>query len=146
MRAIDSLSRLRLQGLQILLLGSWIWSGALGLLSLGLGLGDGAQVLLVSALVNVMPTIMVLRHRQDAVVRLMMSTLATVQPALGVFLLSGHRWQMDAHMFFFVALAGLALLYDWRPILLAAGLTALHHLLLNIVALTVVKKYREAYE
>ena len=108
MRAIDSLSRLRLQGLQILLLGSWIWSGALGLLSLGLGLGDGAQVLLVSALVNVMPTIMVLRHRQDAVVRLMMSTLATVQPALGVFLLSGHRWQMDAHMFFFVALAGLA--------------------------------------
>ena len=134
MRAIDSLSRLRLQGLQILLLGSWIWSGALGLLSLGLGLGDGAQVLLVSALVNVMPTIMVLRHRQDAVVRLMMSTLATVQPALGVFLLSGHRWQMDAHMFFFVALAGLALLYDWRPILLSAGLTALHHLALNFIA------------
>ena len=134
MSGINSLARLRLRGLQILLLSSWLWSGALGLLSVALGLTDGGRVLLLSALVNILPTIMALRHRQDLSVRLMVSTLAAVQPALGVFLLSGHRWQMDAHMFFFVALAGLALLYDWRPILLAAGLTALHHLLLNIVA------------
>jgi methyl-accepting chemotaxis protein len=134
MSGINSLARLRLRGLQILLLSSWLWSGALGLLSVALGLTDGGRVLLLSALVNILPTIMVLRHRQDMSVRLMVSTLAAVQPALGVFLLSGHRWQMNAHMFFFVALAGLALLYDWRPILLAAGLTALHHLLLNIVA------------
>jgi methyl-accepting chemotaxis protein len=134
MSAIDSVGRLRLQGLRILLLGSWIWSIVLGLMAQGLGLEHGGRVLLLSTFANVLPTIMVLRERRDLDVRLAVGTLAAVQPALGVFLMTGHRWQMDGHMFFFVALAGLALLYDWRPILLAGGLVALHHLILSFVA------------
>lgn len=134
MSAIDSLGRLRLQGLRILLLASWIWSAALGLMAIALGLPQGGTILFFSALANALPTVMVLRQRRDMDVRLAVGTLAAVQPALGVFLMAGHRWQMDGHMFFFVALAGLALLYDWRPILLAAGLVALHHLLLSFLS------------
>ena len=44
MSGINSLARLRLRGLQILLLSSWLWSGALGLLSVALGLTDGGRV------------------------------------------------------------------------------------------------------
>lgn len=134
MSAINSLGRLRLQGLRILLLGSWLWTAALGLLTWGLGIEDGGRALIFSVLANAMPTVMVLRKRQDLSARLVVGTLAAVQPALGVFLLAGHRWQMDGHMFFFVALACLALLYDWRPILLTAALIAIHHLLLSFVA------------
>ena len=45
-------------------------------------------------------------------------------PALGVYLLQGHAWQMDGHMYFFVALAALTVLCDWRPIVLASALIA----------------------
>jgi methyl-accepting chemotaxis protein len=41
---------------------------------------------------------------------------------------------MDGHMYFFVALASLTVLFDWRPILLASTLIALHHLLLLWIA------------
>lgn len=89
--------------------------------------------LFLSAAVNVLPTIMILRARSDMQTRLVMGTLAAAQPAIGLFLLTGDVWQMDGHMYFFVALAGLTLLYDWRPIVLSAGLIAVHHLVLNFL-------------
>ncbi|MCP1468519.1 methyl-accepting chemotaxis protein [Sphingobium sp. OAS761] len=133
MVSMSSLDRLRLQGLRILLLGNWLGSGVLGLVAWWSGHADGWMVLLLSVLANMTPTLMVLRQKRDLEVRLVFGTLAALQPALGVFLLSGDAWQMDGHMFFFVALAGLALLYDWRPIVLASALVALHHLALDLL-------------
>jgi methyl-accepting chemotaxis protein len=133
MTAMTSLDRLRLQGLRILLFANWWWTVAIGLGGLFLGMPHGGRALFLSALVNVLPTIQVMRQREGLETRLIVGTLAAVQPAIGLYLLSGHRWQMDGHMFFFVALAGLALLYDWRPIILAAALTAVHHLILNFI-------------
>lgn len=132
MSAMTSLDRLRLQGLRILLFANWLWTVAIGLMGLLLGVEHSGRALFLSALVNALPTIRVMRARRDLEARLAMGTLAAVQPAIGLYLLSGHSWQMDGHMFFFVALAGLALLYDWRPILLAASLTAAHHLVLSL--------------
>jgi methyl-accepting chemotaxis protein len=43
-------------------------------------------------------------------------------------------WQVDFHMYFFAVYAMLAIYVDWRPIALAATLTALHHLILDFVA------------
>jgi methyl-accepting chemotaxis protein len=43
-------------------------------------------------------------------------------------------WQIDFHMYFFAVFAMLAIYVDWRPIALAATLTALHHLILDFVA------------
>lgn len=56
-----------------------------------------------------------------------------IQAALLVFLFRGHAFQIDLHMYFFAALAMIAAMIDWRAILLAAGLTAVHHLLLNFI-------------
>ncbi|HEX3549308.1 MAG TPA: methyl-accepting chemotaxis protein, partial [Candidatus Elarobacter sp.] len=47
-------------------------------------------------------------------------------------------WQIDYHMYFFAVFAMLAAYVDWRPIALAATLTALHHLVLDFVLPTAV--------
>ena len=120
--AFNSLESLRLHGLRILLLCSLIWTVLIGIGGMMIGNERAAPAMLLSALANILPTWMVMRRRNDLEVRLVMGTLAAVQPAITLFLLSGHVWQMDAHMYFFVALASLAVLYDWRPILLASVL------------------------
>lgn len=132
--ARTSLARLRLNGLRVLLLSSWLWTGALLLIALLVGSERMAPALALSILANMAPSLMVLRRRADRIARLSAGTLAAVQPAILVYLLSGHPWQMDGHMYFFVALASLSVLFDWRPILLASGMIALHHLLLLWIA------------
>jgi methyl-accepting chemotaxis protein len=47
---------------------------------------------------------------------------------------AGHPWQADFHMVYFAALAILAAYCDWRVVLAGAGMTAVHHLLLNLLA------------
>src|SRR5665213_3346746 len=49
------------------------------------------------------------------------------------FQLSGHRWQVDIHMYFFAALACLVAYCDYRPILAGTVAVALHHLVLNFI-------------
>lgn len=122
---------MRRRGAQILLGASWLTTLLLALTSALLGSGRAMPILLVGLAVNILPTILVMRGRIDRVARLCLGTLAAVQPALGVYALGGHPWQMDAHMYFFVALGGLTILCDWRPIVLAAGLIAAHHLILQ---------------
>ncbi|MFC3442811.1 response regulator [Sphingobium rhizovicinum] len=52
------------------------------------------------------------------------------EPAMLLFLMRGHPWQMDMHMYFFAMLALTIAWCDKRAILAAATATALHHLLL----------------
>jgi methyl-accepting chemotaxis protein len=52
--------------------------------------------------------------------------------SLLVFAASG-PWQIDLHMYYFAIFAVLAAYCDWRAILTAATLTALHHLSLNFI-------------
>jgi methyl-accepting chemotaxis protein len=42
-------------------------------------------------------------------------------------------WQIDLHMYYFAVFAMLAAFCDWRTILVAAALTAVHHLALNFL-------------
>ncbi|MDG2535434.1 methyl-accepting chemotaxis protein [Sphingomonas sp. HITSZ_GF] len=131
---MSEIDRLRRRGVELLVIGSWVTVAVVFLLGLAL---RGSQqewiTLLLGAAANVAPTIVALRHRHDLSARLIVGTLAAIQPALAVYALSGHVWQMDAHMYFFVALAGLTLLYDWKPIALACGLIAVHHVLFQLV-------------
>lgn len=136
MIAKSGLEPLRLNGLRVLLLSSWLWTAALGVAALMLHSDRALPALLLSILANALPSLMVFRGRADGATRLMVGTLAMVQPAVQLYLFVGHPWQMDGHMYFFVALASLAVLFDWRPILLASGLIALHHLLLLWIAPT----------
>src|SRR5258708_890056 len=47
--------------------------------------------------------------------------------------MAGHPWQLDIHMYFFAALAMLAIYCDPLVLCFAAAATALHHLALNFV-------------
>ncbi|UAK24685.1 methyl-accepting chemotaxis protein [Sphingomonas nostoxanthinifaciens] len=132
---VDPLAALRMQGMRILVLAAWLCLATLILIA-GVRHGaDGATPIALGFAANLLPTWLVFRRRRfDAPARMVVGTLAAIHPALGVYLLAGHAWQMDAHMYFFVALAGLTLLVDWKPIVLASGLIAVHHLLLELVA------------
>ena len=54
-------------------------------------------------------------------------------PAVLVYILTGHEWQIDAHMYFFATLAMVTAFQDGRATLFAAGAVAVHHLSLNFV-------------
>jgi diguanylate cyclase (GGDEF)-like protein len=62
--------------------------------------------------------------------RLVIATALTAMPILFVYNGAG-AWQIDYHMYFFAVFAMLAAFCDWRPIVLAATLTAGHHILLD---------------
>lgn len=132
------LDRLRRRGAKILVTTGWATTGGIFLLSLALGGQHTWSALLLGAVANLFPTLMLLRRQFDLPSRLLLGTLAAIHPALAVFALSGHAWQMDAHMYFFVALAALTILCDWRPIALASGLIAGHHIILDLLAPTFV--------
>lgn len=130
---VSDLDRLRRKGAAILVTASWSITFIMFLLGLALGGQHTLPTLLIGIAANIAPTLMLRRKQFDLTSRLTIGTLAAIQPALGVFALTGHAWQMDAHMYFFVALASLTILYDWRPIALASGLIAVHHLVLDLV-------------
>ncbi|RVU36485.1 chemotaxis protein [Hwanghaeella grinnelliae] len=50
-----------------------------------------------------------------------------------VYAMAGDPWQIDMHMYFFAALAMLAALCSWQVMIVAAGVTAVHHLTLNFL-------------
>lgn len=127
------LAALRRRGL-ILVAGAG-WASLIAILLVALSMGQPLlPIAILGAAVNVLPTLSALAGRSDATARLLAGTLSAVMPALLVYALAGHGWQMDAHMYFFVALALLTVLCDWRPILLASGLIAVHHLALEWLA------------
>jgi methyl-accepting chemotaxis protein len=64
----------------------------------------------------------------------LVTTVALVGAAsLLVYEMHGHPWQVDGHMYYFAILAMVSAYCDWQVVLLAAGVTACHHLILNFV-------------
>ncbi len=133
-RPMNPLDRLRRRSVQAWALIGWISLALLLLGNMALDTDVGGPLLLGGVILNIGPTIMALRGRYDAEARTIVGSLAAIIPAMMVFLLRGHPWQMDAHMYFFVGMAALVMLADWRPIALATGLTAVHHILLQWLA------------
>ena len=133
---MTELDRLRARGILILVLAAWC--GALWLVGMALYLQTGKTTLTAGLVLatNIAPTWLAVRGRFDQTARLTCATLAAVFPAISVYLLAGHGWQIDGHMYFFVALAALTVLCDWRPIALASALIAVHHLALDFIAPT----------
>lgn len=132
--SLGSLDRLRYHGIRAWAVLGWV---TLILLLIGnamMGSGIAPPLFVIGVLLNIAPTAVALQGRYDATARALMGTLAASIPAMLVFLLRGHAWQMDAHMYFFVGMAALVVLADWRPIAVATVLTALHHVLLEWLA------------
>lgn len=125
---------LRLRGMRILVGTSWAVTLFMVIAAAIFAENKALPLLILSTAANLLPTWMVERGRTDSAARITVSTLAAIQPALGVYALSGQPWQMDAHMYFFVALAALTILCDWRAIIVASALIAIHHLVVQFVA------------
>ena len=88
----------RARGIAIVAIAGWVCTLWLGVMGLWLDADGLVPVLVVAVLVYLAPTLMAARGRHDSVARLVSGTPAAVYPALGVYLLQGHAWQMDAHM------------------------------------------------
>jgi methyl-accepting chemotaxis protein len=63
--------------------------------------------------------------------RLVIAVALMGDVSLFVYLLYGHPWQIDMHMYFFASLACLVAYCDYRPIIAGTIAVALHHLVLN---------------
>ncbi len=131
---VVELGDLRRHGVRLLTIGGWVATLVLAIVAFLFDSGRTALVLVVGTLVTIYPSWLIWRGRNDAVARLAVGTLPAAIPALGVYVMAGGAWQMDTHMYFFVALSALTLLCDWRPIVLASVLIAIHHALLGVVA------------
>lgn len=71
---------------------------------------------------------------QGQVGSVVMGVTIMAQAALIVLALSGHPWQLDAHMYFFAALALLSAFRMITVIIAAAAFVAVHHIVLNFTA------------
>ncbi len=74
-----------------------------------------------------------LRTGDSLLTRLVVAVALMGMASLIVAELSGHPWQLDGHMYFFVGLAALTAYCDWRALLMAGMAASLHHLMLNWV-------------
>jgi len=88
---------------------------------------------LIALLVSIAPTALALSGRTDVMVRIAFGATMPLYPAILLFQWSGSPWQVDIHMLFFALIAMLAILADWRPIVVSAAVTAVHHLLTNFL-------------
>ena len=131
---MNELNKLRLHGVQLLAAFGWACTAALLVLALVFNLRNEWLTVGISIAMNALPSLCALRRRYDMQVGTIFGVNLAVQPALLVYMLQGHPWQMEAHMYFFVGLAALTLLCDWRPIAVAVGVIAVHHLLLSYLA------------
>lgn len=78
------------------------------------------------------PTLLALTRPASLATRNLIAIALTAMPIFFVFDNTG-RLQIDYHMYFFVVFAMLMAFFDWRPIVISAGLTSIHHLIFNFV-------------
>ncbi|MGB7407010.1 MAG: methyl-accepting chemotaxis protein [Pontixanthobacter sp.] len=130
---LNELDRLRRTGVVWIAWAGWLATVVLGFLIPVLGIAS-AKACLVSAIVNLLPSYSAWKQRFDAAARNAIALMAAAQPALLLYAMRGSEWQLDMHMYFFVALATLTVLCDIRPIIAASVLIAVHHLVLSFAA------------
>lgn len=102
------------------------------LLATGWALGTGGMTeALVLAAMTIAVWLERRRNPSGIAVQLAASASLAFGVAFMVWLMRGHPWQPDAHMMFFAAFALTSVFCNWRPIVLFAGVIAVHHLVLN---------------
>ena len=133
MIASNELGQLRLRGMR--LIATWNCVAVIGIFLCGLlpGYPHAFPAAIMAVLNNIVPSWMALRGQHDSRARLTLGIATAINPAIYLFVLQNHAWQMDMHMFFLVNVAALTLLCDWRPLAAAAAVIVLHHILVEIL-------------
>lgn len=109
---------------------------ALGTLAIFIGSfwsAQGATPVILALFALAGPAAVVARGATDVSARVVFGISLPLYPAILLFQWSGSAWQLDMHMIFFAVIATLVALADWRAIIASAGVTAVHHLVLNFV-------------
>lgn len=109
----------------------WLWLHPLAILVFGWMFGTAAlPVALASAVACLPPTLLYRREADGALTRYAIAVSLVLQVS-ALLLVAPPQWMIDMHMYYFAAIAMLAIFYCWRTILVAATVTAVHHLVLN---------------
>ncbi len=124
---------LRQRGIALVTVGGWLVVLTIALMAMTHG-EDALYAAFVSALLNMIPTWCMLKGRTDRYARMAVGVMAALQPSLMLYVMQGSLWQIDMHLYIFVALASLTLLWDVRPIIAACAIVLLHHALLSFLA------------
>jgi len=133
--ATDQLSMLRASMAQKLAI--FLWLNSLTVLITGLVLGSDKLVggLILSILATAFFHVRFLHAKKKGEeVRFIGAVALVLQAAVFLVLFSGHPWQIDAHMYFFVVLGLLAGFCCWKTVATGAAVIAVHHLSLNFLA------------
>src|SRR5262249_535269 len=127
-----SLGRLRLMVGRYFIAGLWAHVPVIALL----GLANGTSWMAATATAAIaagIATAAWLSDREGPFARYVIAIAQVMMVSVLVWLARGPM-QIDMHMYYFAAYAMLAAFCDWQVIVLAAGVTALHHLGLNFIA------------
>lgn len=94
---------------------------------------DVAMTGILALLLAATPWLLLRLNRSITSIACALSVGLVGQTSVLVYLMTGHPWQVEMHFYYFAVLALLVGFCDWRVLLFAAGLIALHHFTLNIV-------------
>jgi len=134
------LNDIRARATQLFVLLTWVHVGIVGLVAV-VARNPWQSPAAVALGVAIVATFSARFLKDGLPLRSIIAVCMTCAPILLVFAALGHHsgisgngdWQIDYHMYFFGVFAMLAAYIDWRPIAIAAGVTALHHLVLDLV-------------
>tara|TARA_R110000824_G_scaffold390760_2_gene587395 strand:- start:61308 stop:62765 length:1458 start_codon:yes stop_codon:yes gene_type:complete len=129
---MSSIDRIRSNALPFLI--AYLWLHVPLIAGIGLWLGGNWMPATISGVLFVGIATFMWRSNPHAATTRMITAVSFM--VLVMLLVDQGRlspWQIDTHLYFMAALAMLVVLVDWRAIVLAAGVVAIHHLTLNIV-------------
>ncbi len=131
---ILSLNGLRRAGIGVIVAAAWLMTaGLVGYALIGDN-PDGWTIAILGLLCAIAPSWVWKSGDAGPFARVLLGCTVPLYPAAVLALMKGHSWQLDMHMMFFAGLAMLVVLCDWRAILAATLVTAVHHLGLNYLA------------
>jgi methyl-accepting chemotaxis protein len=135
-----SLGSIRTQATRIFVWVTWAHVLLVGGVAL-MGRNSWREPMAAAVLIALIATLAAWKLRDGLALRSIVAVCLTFGPILFVYAGRGHfsgiagngDWQIDYHMYFFGVFAMLTAYIDWRVIAISAGLTAGHHLLLDLV-------------
>jgi methyl-accepting chemotaxis protein len=129
---MEEIAKLRALGIKALV--GVCWLGVLITLIGSFFATTGFLPVLLAVAIAIVPTMMAMAGRSDSTARIIIGGTLPMIPAILLYQWSGTAWLIDIHMIFFAVLAMTPVMVDWRAILASTTVTALHHLVLNFVA------------
>jgi methyl-accepting chemotaxis protein len=129
---MDELASLRQQGVRIIAGIAGLAVAVTVVSSVFAGSGYWPPVMAVA--LAIFPTVCAMHGSSEPLARIALGATMPLFCAVLVYQWSGAPWMIDLHMTFFAAIAVLAVLADWRPVMAGAAVTAVHHLALNLLS------------